>query len=207
MQFKHFLLATLAFCFFVQTINAQVEKGSQEQDITVFESVLATAEWANFKYQDQLLAAKMGDYKATLKLLEFSGTVDGVAELEHSVTLLELLASGSDATFGIAVKIAKPKLKSVLLQRLQLAQGRTKNENLREPMEKWAPITWAALNGKVFVPTAAPGTESSMKSTDPKAKSSSTTKKTALDSPDAPVVEPDQSTIMSPASTKPKGKQ
>ncbi len=164
MKLKHFLLAILASCFLLQSINAQTD--NQEQDISVFESVLTIAEWAKFPYKDNLLAAKMGDFKATLKLLEFSGTVEGVAELEHSVTLLELLASGGDVIFAAAVNQAKPKLKSVLLQRLQLAQGRTLNENLREPIAKWAPITWAVLNGKAFEPPPAFYMRNAKKSTE-----------------------------------------
>lgn len=159
MKFKHILLALVAFCCASQTAMAQDNKN--EVDVTVFESVLSTAKWANFDYLKLLDAAKKGDHKATLKLLEFSGTVDGVAELDHSVTLLELIASGGDITFAGAVNMASPKLQAVLLQRLQLAQGRTKKLELQKPISEWAPTTWEVLNGRLFDPKVKPGEEKS----------------------------------------------
>ncbi len=159
MKFKHFIIALLAFSCASQSLFAQAKK--KEVDVTVFESVLATAKWANFKYEDQLILAKQGDHKATLKLLEFSGTVDGVEALDHSVTLLELIASGGDITFAAAVNMTKPTLKKVLLDRLQLAQGRTKKVALQKPLAEWAPTTWDVLNGKTFDPQVEPGQEKS----------------------------------------------
>jgi hypothetical protein len=143
----------IALCFFCCTTQSLVaQNNNTDVDVTVFESVLSTAGWANFKYVDQLSQAKQGDYKATLKLLEFSGTVDGIAALDHSVTLLELLLSGGDLPFAAAVNMAKPKLKSVLLDRLQLAQARTQKVELRKPIAEWAPTTWAVLHGEPFAP-------------------------------------------------------
>lgn len=163
MKFKHYIIAVLAFCATAQIALAQSTKQPKatEVDVTVFEPVLATAKWANFKYEEHLLDAKKGDYKATLKLLEFSGTVDGVEALNHSVTLLELLKSGGDIPFAAAVNMSKTTLKKVLLDRLQLAQGRTKKLELQKPMAEWAPTTWDVLNGKIFDPKVEPGQEQS----------------------------------------------
>ena len=149
MKVKYFVVALFAFVFTTQSSSAQAT--NSEVDVQVFESVLSTATWANFKYIDHLAMAKRGDIKATFELLRFSGTVDGTAALDHSVTLLELIASAGDQPFGEALNQAKPKLKSVLLDRLQLAQGRTKKEELRKPLAEWAPATWDVLNGKPFV--------------------------------------------------------
>lgn len=150
MKGKHLLIAILSLCFFAPALNAQ--KSSTEPEITVFESVLSTASWAGFKYQEQLGKAKAGDHKAMMQLLEFSGTVDGRAALDHSVTLLELLGTGTDLTFAAALHMEKPNLKKVLLDRLQLAQSRTQKENLRKPISEWAPNTWDVLHGKPYAP-------------------------------------------------------
>jgi hypothetical protein len=150
MNAKCLAIALFSFCLSTQSLVAQ--NNNTDVDVTVFESVLSTAGWANFKYTDQLSLAKQGDYKATLKLLEFSGTVDGKAALDHSVTLLELILSGGDLPFAAAVNMAKPKLKTVLLDRLQLAQGRTKKLELQKPLSEWAPTTWEVLNGQPFAP-------------------------------------------------------
>jgi hypothetical protein len=166
MKVKYFILALLSICFWQQ--NAVAQTPNAEADVTVSESVLKTASWANFKYLDQLAMAKRGDVKAALKLMQFSGTVDGVEALDHSVTLLELIVSGGDQVFAEAANQAKPKLKSVLLDRLQLAQGRTKKVELREPMSAWAPSTWDVLNGKPFVKQiSAEALESCLKSHEP----------------------------------------
>jgi hypothetical protein len=149
MKVRHYLLiAGLAFGLTGNSVWAQTKE--PETDVTVSESVLNTAVWAGFKYQEELVKAKKGDYNATFKLMDFSGTVDGRTALEHSVTLLELIVSGGDEPFALAVQKTKPKLRTVLLDRLQLAQGRTKKEELRNPMKDWAPKTWAALNGLPF---------------------------------------------------------
>lgn len=150
MKLNKLFIPLLIIGLFAYKSNAQTDNA--EVDVTVFESVLSTASWANFKYKDQLALAKKGDQKALTALLDFSGTVDGRAALDHSVTLLELIVSTGDNAFSLAVKSSKAKLKSILLDRLQLAQGRTKKEELRQPMHAWAPMTWAALNNKVYVP-------------------------------------------------------
>ncbi len=206
MEFKHFIIAALAFCIATQTAQAQSKKQEKpaEPDVTVFEPVLATAKWANFKYEEHLAAAKKGDHKEILKLLEFSGTVDGVEALNHSVTLLELVKVGGDIPFAAAVNMSKATLKKVLLERLQLAQGRTKKTELQKPMAEWAPTTWDVLNGKIFDPKVEPGDEQSCMD---KMKSAQT-------KPIAPVMDdfgaPTDATPGSgekAASEKPKGKQ
>ena len=204
MKFKYLVLALLAICFASQTSLAQ--KNNAEVDVTVFESVLSTASWASFKYMDQLANAKQGNTNATLKLLEFSGTVDGKEALDHSVTLLELIWSAGDESFAKAVSLAKPKLKSVLLERLQLAQGRTKKEALRKPMAEWAPKTWDVLNGKPFVAKINPDDDGGILG----AKPNPAMKKpgTGTDNAQAAPTEILSPAPAAPASTdKPKGKQ
>lgn len=150
MKVKMILTTLFALGLFIQLNTAQEAK--QASDVTVFPSVLSTAQWAGFKYTEQLQLAKTGDLKAVSSLLDFSGTVDGVDALNHAVTCLELLPFSTDLVFAAAVNKAKPKLKKVLLDRLVLAQGRTTNLELRKPLAEWAPLTWDVLNGKPFQP-------------------------------------------------------
>ncbi len=206
MKVKYLILAVLAVGFSVQTAISQ--NNNTSADVEVFESVLSTASWAGFKYEEQLALAKKGDHKATLKLLEFSGTVDGKAALDHSVTLLELIAAGGDLGFSAAVNMSKPKLKKVLLDRLQLAQGRTKKEALRKPIAEWAPTTWEVLNGRPFAPKIKAGEEKSCMDLVPhqqKPQASIPAEPTPIPdviAPDSMVPDPG-----APSIAKPKGKQ
>lgn len=124
---------------------------SPNHDVEISGSVLKTAEWAGFKYKETLEKVIAGDQKATKDFLEFSGTVDGTEALQHAVTCLELIPLAGDEKIGSIIYILKPKLKSVLLDRFQLAQGRTKKTELLKPMQEWAPLTWKALNGERVV--------------------------------------------------------
>jgi hypothetical protein len=83
--------------------------------------------------------------------LEFSGTVDGTESLQHATTCLELIPLATDEKMGAVISSLKPKLKTILLDRIQLAQGRTKKENLIKPLQEWAPLTWKALHGERVV--------------------------------------------------------
>ncbi|MBL7827775.1 MAG: hypothetical protein JNJ57_14185 [Saprospiraceae bacterium] len=153
MKIQRFGMATFTAMLLSFQLFAQTHK------VSVSPSVLDVAKWAGFEYQKHVDLAKSGDFKAVTELLDFSGTVDGVDALDHAVTCLELIPYASDLTFAAALNKAKPKLKSVLLERFQLAQGRSKTESFRSPMATWAPNTWAALNGKPFQP--APSTDPS----------------------------------------------
>lgn len=118
-------------------------------DIEVSGAVLATAEWANFKYMDKVNAAKKRDHRALKELFEFSGTVDGKEATQHAVTLLELIPFVTDDLYGTIISsMVKPKLKTVMLERIQKAQELTKKEDHQKPLQEWAPMTWKALNGE-----------------------------------------------------------
>ncbi|MFN0035556.1 MAG: hypothetical protein ACKVUS_10840 [Saprospiraceae bacterium] len=129
-------------------LHAQAGK---KADVEVFGAVLKTAEWAGFKYMENVNLAKGGDQKAIKALLEFSGTVDGTEAIQHTTTCLELIPFASDEKVGSTIYIVKPRLKALLLDRFQLAQGRTKKEVLRKPLQEWAPLTWKALHGEKVV--------------------------------------------------------
>ena len=149
MRFRHLLLLVLFSGLFVANTSAQTK--NNEQDVTVFDSVLKTADWANFKYQEELEKAKRNDMESIYRLLDFSGTVDGKEAIEHSVTLLELMA-GRDAHYAGGILKTSPKLKAVLLERFALAQGKTQKEELRKPISEWAPLSWGVLHGKEYMP-------------------------------------------------------
>ncbi|MBL7807980.1 MAG: hypothetical protein JNN28_09210 [Saprospiraceae bacterium] len=144
------LFRTLVCMLFLSPLMVQAQD-SKNTDIQVFPGVLKTAEWANFKYMDVLNKAKTGDQLSIRTFLEFSGTVDGTEALQHATTCIELLSVVSDEVYGAIIAAMKPKLRSVLLTRLPLAQGRTKKEALQKPMQEWAPQTWKALNGERVV--------------------------------------------------------
>ncbi|MCC7466351.1 MAG: hypothetical protein IT261_08790 [Saprospiraceae bacterium] len=137
-------LCLLTFAPFLA--QAQAPKN---EEIQVFPSVLKTAEWANFKYMDVLNKAKSGDKKSILDFLEFSSIVDGTEALQHATTCIEIIPFVPDDAYGAVISTLKPKLKTLLLERFTLAQGRTKKEALQKPLMEWAPLTWKALNGEL----------------------------------------------------------
>ncbi len=145
------ILFTLAFALFSPVfLQAQTE---QKKDIEVSSAVLKTAEWAGFKYMENLELAKTGEPKALKAIFDFHGTVDGVESLQHATTCIELIPFATDERVGVVISNLKPKLKKVMLDRFQLALVRTKKEELRKPLQEWAPLTWKALNGEMVVCT------------------------------------------------------
>ena len=126
----------------------------RNHEVEVFQSVLKIADLANFKYMDAIASAKTGDVSSMRKLLDFHRVVEGVDALNHAVTCLELIPVAGDHIFGTAVYLCSPKMKEVLLDRLILAQGRTKKTYLRESLSKWAPSTWSYVNMHVVEETA-----------------------------------------------------
>jgi hypothetical protein len=123
------------------------QNSAAANDIKVSEKVLKTAEWAKFKYLEELALAKSGDLVAIKRMLEFSKMVDGGEAIDHAVVCLELIPLAGDDNFATVVAGLSPKLREALLKRFNFAQGRSEKETLRLPMTVWAPHTWGALNG------------------------------------------------------------
>lgn len=117
-------------------------------DVEVFQSVVKLADQLGYKYTDMLAKAKTGDATAIYQMLDFHRIVEGKDALNHAVTCLEILPLAGDDAFASAVVRCKPKLVQVVLDRLVLAQGRSKKTFLRQGMGAWAPTTWAVLNGQ-----------------------------------------------------------
>lgn len=178
------LLAAFTFALLSPVlIHAQQGK---KMDIEISSAVLKTAEWANFKYMEKLDLAQSGDQQGIKALLEFSGTVDGTEALQHATTCIELIPLASDEKMGSVISSLKPKLVTALKERFVLAQARTKKEELRKPLQEWAPLTWKALNGeKVVCNSCMHATEGAMMAKPPMAKNG------------GPVVQPTEGTTES----------
>lgn len=116
--------------------------------VEVFQSVVKMADMIKFDYNGEVAKAETGDIGAMYKLLDFHRIVEGVDALNHAVTCLELIPMMGDASFGAAVYPCHPNMKKILLERLMLAQVRTKKIFMRDSLTHWAPLTWAYLNGQ-----------------------------------------------------------
>ncbi|MCC7246061.1 MAG: hypothetical protein IT269_10300 [Saprospiraceae bacterium] len=141
-------LVILLVTGFMATLSAQemTPPSMPKHKISIGDGMQRQAQWAKFDYTDVLERAKKGEYKAIKDFLEFSAVVDGVDALDHAVTCIELLQYASDYRYSSVLQILKPNLRNVLKDRFQLAQGRTKVEELSKPMAQWAPMSWAILN-------------------------------------------------------------
>lgn len=138
-------LAFLLNIPFATTQNAGAS--TKPADVFVAEGVLKLAKLMAFDYTGNLEKAKGGDQAALKALFDFFGATDGIDRQNHALTCLELIPVAFDEHFSLALSGAKPKLKVLMLEQLQLAQGRTKKEALQKPLADWAPETWRALNG------------------------------------------------------------
>lgn len=118
--------------------------------VETFQKVMKTAEVANFDYKTNLENAKKSDETAIHKMFEFHRMVDGVDGLNHAVTCLEIIPLAGDKASAAAAYRCSPKLRKLLVERLMLAQARTKKTFLRQSLTNWAPGTWAYLNGQTF---------------------------------------------------------
>lgn len=116
--------------------------------VETFQNVIKTADLIKVQYKELVAQAKSGDVASMHKLLDFSRIVDGVDGLNHAVTCLEILPLMGDASFASAVSLCQPKLKKLILDRLILAQGRTKKTFLRQSLTNIAPLTWEQLTGE-----------------------------------------------------------
>jgi len=117
-------------------------------EVEIFQNVSKTADLVNIKYKDLVANAQSGDAGSMHKLLDFHRIVDGADGLNHAVTCLEILPLMGDASFASAVALCQPKLKKLILDRLVLAQGRTKKTFLRQSLTNIAPLTWEQLTGE-----------------------------------------------------------
>lgn len=113
--------------------------------VEVFGNVLKMAELAGTPYKELVTKAQSGDVDAIYQLLDFHRVVDGADALNHAVTCLELIPVTGDAVFASAAHRCSPKLRKVVLDRLMLAQVRSKKTFLRQSLTNWAPVTWSIL--------------------------------------------------------------
>ena len=141
MKKTFFTALVLVFAATAQSLWAQ-------NDVFVSKSVLKTAEWAGVKYKDLVKRAASGNTTSIQELFDFARYVDGSEALDHAVTCLEGIPAATDEKVARTIFSLSPNLKKTNLERIQLAQGRTKKANLQKPMQTWAPLTWEVLNGR-----------------------------------------------------------
>jgi hypothetical protein len=150
---KNSMLCCIMVCFMFPMVNGSCQndaKSVRNNEVTVAPTLVKFATQMGFKYEPTLEKAKKGDLNAIKDMMEFHGTTDGTDALNHAQTCLELIPVATDDRIGLACQNLKPKLKTLLLERFTLAQGRTKNTELQKPLKDWAPGTWAVLNNLPF---------------------------------------------------------
>lgn len=138
---KKALFHSLIFLFLALNVTAFGQK-----DVYISKEVLKTSEWANFAYKDVLKKAIAGDESSITAFFKFNNAVDGVQGIDHNITCLEMIPLATDDKVASALLPTVPNLKKVVLDRIMLAQGKTKKADLQKPLESWAPKTWAVLN-------------------------------------------------------------
>lgn len=145
---KHTLIALILIFLFpnAATLHAQVEQSTEIGKVTVAPSLLKFANLMGFKYLDILERSKKGEINAIVELMEFHGATDGKDAINHALACLEMMPVATDIRCALSYQNMKDVLKKLLLERFEIAQGKTEIEALRRPMKEWAPMSWAALN-------------------------------------------------------------
>ncbi len=144
-MYKSFIsfLAILGLCLLIP-MGCKVEP-----EISVSDDVLKTAKVMGVDYLPLLEKAKTGDVDAIRTFFEFHRFADGLEGFEHGQTCLELIPFAQDDKVGQACTNFKPGMKKLILERLVLAQTRTKKEELKQPLINWANATYTALSAPV----------------------------------------------------------
>jgi len=149
---KNSMIYCLAVCLMLPFAGVRCQSDSPNTvigQITVAPSLVKFADQMGFKYNEVLEKAKKGNIDAIKAMMEFHGTADGLDGLNHAQTCLELIPVATDLRFSQACQNLKPKLKELLIERFNLAQGRTQIAELKKPWKEWAPQTWGAINNQV----------------------------------------------------------
>ncbi len=139
---KKVLLLNL-IAFFLLPLGAFAQK-----KVYMSDDVQKTAAQIRFDYKGMVKKAAAKDESAVKQLFEFSRILDGAETIDHAVTCLELIPQATDEVVANAIAPLNPKLKKVLLQRMIQAQQQTTKADLKKPLEKWAPMTWDAINDR-----------------------------------------------------------
>lgn len=139
-----FPLLQLALMLLATAVTAQ-------KNVYISDNVTKTADQIDFKYKDVVKKATSKDQEAVRQLLDFSRIVDGSEAAEHAITCLEIIPMAGDQLVAKVIVKLSPKLKKALLDRFVAAQGQTKQDKLKAPMETWSPYTWKALNNLPIV--------------------------------------------------------
>ena len=143
---KIFLLGLFTALLIIPATTAFAQK-----KVYMSDAVVSTADQIDFAYKNTVKKAAGKDAEAIVKLMEFSRVLDGAEAIEHARTMLELIPVASDKTFALAIQNMNPKLKKVILDRMQNAQKKTAVEALKKPMKDWAPYAWETLNNRPLI--------------------------------------------------------
>lgn len=124
----------------------QVTTNSNMSGIDVPPSVLKVAKDYQIDYQSILNRALKNDPTGLSDLLDFHRYAENVDGVQHGVVCLEIIPVVGDASFAEACKRINANRRKVVLDRLLLAQEKTSKADLKQPIQQWAPETWAALS-------------------------------------------------------------
>ncbi len=139
---KSFLVATATF------LLAASAGFSQKKGIFISDAAVEMAQKLQIDYKGLVKKASAKDTKALTELFEFTVWPEGALITEHVQTCLELIPVVTDEVYAKALESRHPGLKAFLLRHIPAAQERTAKENLKKPLQEWAPYTWEALNGR-----------------------------------------------------------
>jgi hypothetical protein len=115
-------------------------------DAPITDELLRLSEFAKMDYKATLSNCKKGDKTALLEFFDFHRIVEEKSAVEHSLVCLDMIAASNDAVVSDVCSSLKPKLKTLVVERLTAAQPKSAKPALQKPMSEWAPKTWAALN-------------------------------------------------------------
>jgi len=128
------------------TTAAPAAAPTSGDDAPITPELLRLSEFVKMDYAATLSKCKKGYKTALLEFFDFHRIVEEKSAVEHSLVCLDMIAASDDADVSEVCSSLKPKLKTLVLERLVAAQPKAAKPALQKPMSEWAPKTWAALN-------------------------------------------------------------
>jgi hypothetical protein len=141
---KMFVMKKLVSLFIFFSIAALVSG----QKVFMAESVSKSAKWAKLPYEKAIKKAIKGDPKAMVQVFEVFSVLEGKDIDRHARTCLEIMQILGDSVCSKVIFLkTEPKLKAFLLTALPRGQGLVEIEELKQPLYRQFPVTWATMNG------------------------------------------------------------
>lgn len=126
--------------------NAPSTTAAVGSDAPITPDLIRLSEFIKMDYKATLANCKKGDKTALLEFFDFHRIVEEKSAVEHSLVCLDMIAASDDGVVAEVCSSLKPKLKTLVLERLTAAQPKSSKPALQKNMSEWAPKTWAALN-------------------------------------------------------------